>query len=88
MVGRLAHKALQIGGQLPPNGLEMSRPARSWILHQTRFAAAGRVGSIELLGRPGKTRRRIIACPIVEALVSSGCLRMGTPRFAMPAAAL
>src|SRR3990170_7897712 len=33
-----------------PNGLEMSRPASSSILHQTRFAAAGRVGSIELLG--------------------------------------
>jgi hypothetical protein len=33
-----------------PNGLEMSRPARSWNLSQTRFAAAGRVGSIELLG--------------------------------------
>jgi hypothetical protein len=33
-----------------PNGLEMSRPANSSILHQTRFAAAGRVGSIELLG--------------------------------------
>ena len=35
----------------PPNGLEMSRPASASILHQTRFAAAGRVGSIELLGR-------------------------------------
>jgi hypothetical protein len=28
----------------------MSRPASSSILHQTRFAVAGRVGSIELLG--------------------------------------
>ena len=37
----------------PPNGLEMSRPASSSSLHYTRFAAAGRVGSIELLGRPG-----------------------------------
>jgi len=33
-----------------PNGLEMSRPASSSIVSQTRFAAAGRVGSIELLG--------------------------------------
>ena len=33
-----------------PNGLEMSRPASSWIVSQMRFAAAGRVGSIELLG--------------------------------------
>ena len=33
-----------------PNGLEMSRPASSWNLCWTRFAAAGRVGSIELLG--------------------------------------
>ena len=32
-----------------PNGLEMSRPASASILHQTRFAAAGRVGSIERL---------------------------------------
>ena len=34
-----------------PNGLEMSRPASSSNLSWTRFAAAGRVGSIELLGR-------------------------------------
>lgn len=33
-----------------PNGLEMSRPASAAILHETRFAAAGRDGSIELLG--------------------------------------
>ena len=33
-----------------PSGLEMSRPASSSILSQTRFAAAGRGGSIELLG--------------------------------------
>ena len=33
-----------------PNGLEMSRPASASILARTRFAAAGRVGSIELLG--------------------------------------
>jgi hypothetical protein len=39
-----------------PNGLEMSRPASSSNLHYTRFAAAGRVGSIELLGGP-KYRR-------------------------------
>ena len=32
------------------NGLEMSRPASAWIVSQTRFAGAGRVGSIELLG--------------------------------------
>ena len=37
-------------GSSRDNGLEMSRPAGSSILHQTRFAAAGRVGSIELLG--------------------------------------
>jgi len=36
--------------KLPPNGLEMSRPASSSIVSQIRFAAAGRVGSIELLG--------------------------------------
>src|SRR3990172_4854792 len=35
-----------------PNGLEMSRPASSSIVAQTRFGAAGRVGSIELLGGP------------------------------------
>jgi len=29
----------------------MSRPASASIVSQTRFAAAGRVGSIELLGR-------------------------------------
>src|SRR3990172_551635 len=34
----------------PPNGLEMSRPASSSIVADIRFAAAGRVGSIELLG--------------------------------------
>jgi len=33
-----------------PNGLEMNRPAGSSIGAQTRFAAAGRVGSIELFG--------------------------------------
>jgi len=33
-----------------PNGLEMSRPASSSIVSQIRFAAAGRVSSIELLG--------------------------------------
>jgi len=33
-----------------PNGLEMSRPASASILARTRFAAAGQVGSIELLG--------------------------------------
>ena len=36
-----------------PNGLEMSRPASSWKLSQARFFAAGRVGSIELLGDCG-----------------------------------
>ena len=36
-----------------PNGLEMSRPASAHIVSQTRFAAAGRVGSIELLGSLG-----------------------------------
>ena len=34
----------------PPNGLEMSRPASALIVSRYRFAAAGRVGSIELLG--------------------------------------
>ena len=34
-----------------PNGLEMSRPASAQIVSRIRFAAAGRVGSIELLGR-------------------------------------
>ena len=38
------------GRPSPPNGLEMSCPASSSNLHYTRFAAAGRVGSIELLG--------------------------------------
>jgi hypothetical protein len=33
-----------------PNGIEMSRPASSSNPHYTRFAAAGRVGSIELFG--------------------------------------
>jgi len=33
----------------PANGLEMSRPASASIVSQTRFAAAGRVGSIELI---------------------------------------
>ena len=32
-----------------PNGLEMSRPASAQSVSRTRFAAAGRVGSIELL---------------------------------------
>ena len=36
--------------QETPNGLEMSRPASASIVSQIRFAAAGRVGSIELLG--------------------------------------
>ena len=45
-----AHITSESGGR--PNGLEMSRPASASILRQTRFAAAGRVGSIELLGRP------------------------------------
>ena len=40
-----------MSGAFPPaNGLEMSRPASSSIVSQTRIAAAGRVGSIELLG--------------------------------------
>jgi hypothetical protein len=34
-----------------PNGLEMRRPASSSKLHYTRFAPAGRIDSIELLGR-------------------------------------
>jgi hypothetical protein len=34
-----------------PNGLEMSRPASAQIAARIRLAAAGRVGSIELLGR-------------------------------------
>ena len=33
-----------------PNGLEMSRPASAQIVARIRFAAAGRVGSIELFG--------------------------------------
>jgi hypothetical protein len=46
---------------VPPNGLEMSRPARSSILYQTGFPAAGRVGSIELLGViVGKRQPRIV----------------------------
>jgi len=40
-----------------PNGLEMSRPASASILARTRFAAAGRVGSIELLGSFADCRR-------------------------------
>ena len=40
------------GGVAAHNGLEMSRPASSSIVSKTRFAAAGRVGSIELLGGP------------------------------------
>ena len=40
-----------MAGLGPPNGLEMSRPASTSNLQYTRFAAAGRVGSIELLGR-------------------------------------
>ena len=36
--------------RMMPNGLEMSRPAISSILHQTRLAATGWVGFIELLG--------------------------------------
>src|SRR3990170_3605720 len=51
----------------------MSRPASASILHQTRFAAAGRVGSIELLGGadtvprlhrlvPGLQMRRELDC--------------------------
>ena len=38
---------------LAHNGLEMSRPASAQMLSETRFAAAGRVGSIELLGAHG-----------------------------------
>jgi hypothetical protein len=41
-----------------PNGLEMSRPASSSNLHYTRFAAAGRVGSIEVLGSANPLPRR------------------------------
>ena len=37
-----------------PNGLEMSRPASAHIVSGIRFAAAGRVGSIELLARREK----------------------------------
>jgi hypothetical protein len=36
---------------MAPNGLEVSRPASSQSVSRTRLAAAGRVGSIELLGR-------------------------------------
>jgi hypothetical protein len=52
---RLQHTArrLTVSSRMP-NGLEMSRPASSSILAGTRFGAAGRVGSIELLGS-GKT---------------------------------
>jgi len=48
---------LHESSDLPPNGLEIrgaplwgSRPASASNLSSTRFAAAGRVGSIELLG--------------------------------------
>jgi hypothetical protein len=34
----------------PYNGLEMSRPASSSLVAQTRFAAAGQIGTIELFG--------------------------------------
>jgi len=56
MNARLAHCGIDMGWSSEldkerlPNGLEMSRPASSSIVSQTRFAAAGRVGSIELLG--------------------------------------
>ena len=37
-------------GGMRPNGLEMSRPASAQIVSRIRLSAAGRVGSIELLG--------------------------------------
>jgi hypothetical protein len=52
---------LRVVGGIPPNGLEMSRPASAHIVSRIRFSAAGRVGSIELLGGqeyPTATRAR------------------------------
>jgi hypothetical protein len=50
------------------NGLEMSRPASAPNLRHTRFAAAGRVGSIELLG--GRLRVLTLdggtSCPLLQ----------------------
>ena len=40
-----------MAGEHPPNGLEMSRLASARLVSRIRFAAAGQVGSIELLGR-------------------------------------
>ena len=48
-ISRLLWAPLQKGGWLP-NGLEMSRPASAQIVSRIGFDAAGRVGSIELLG--------------------------------------
>ena len=47
--GLSPHKIRSLVG-CSPNGLEMSRPASAWIVPQKAYAAAGRVGSIELLG--------------------------------------
>jgi hypothetical protein len=48
---RLRHNAQRLAvSYRMPNGLELSRPASSWGVSRTRFAAAGQVGSIELLG--------------------------------------
>src|SRR3990172_116706 len=66
----------QAGGKRywTPNGLEMSRPASSSIVAQTRFAAAGRVGSIELLGlRLPTSGLPCLEWPLAEYLLQVRC---------------
>ena len=57
-----------------PNGLEMSRPASAQIVSDIRFAAAGRVGSIELLGISEVVQETVKEGEIVVA--PSVCLGM------------
>ena len=82
----LAGDALQVRGQSQSvldepsrayNGLEMSRPASASILHQTRFAAAGQVGSIELLGGFRQAGGALLACDIHRAASVEGSPRTG-----------
>ena len=85
IVKEFGERAWVVRGNWTPNGLEMSRPASSSIVSQTRFAAAGRVGSIELLGSLGNhsgttaiasisMRKSGLARPVTNAKVMAGGL--------------
>jgi hypothetical protein len=56
MVGRLAHKAQQIGRQLPPNGWELSRSAALATDHSRADSSAGKTSGLTVR-QPSRLQR-------------------------------